>query len=413
MLPSRPRLGPIYTRRQRPCQERSSGYNPAISAEPRRGKESPKTMGAPLPSRPDDPARIVVVGPSWVGDAVMATPALRAIRGRFAGSEIVGVLRPGVAAALEGGPWFDRTIVFDPRGHDRARRSLAVWKNLRAGRFDLAILFPNSFRAAALAWLGGVPRRVGYARGGRSWLLTDRIEPPRTDRQQRVPTPIVGYYLEIARRLGGRADSLRTELYTTLDDERNADRAWEQLGLSAGDRVACLNTGGAFGPAKNWPIEHFVRLARRLADDAGLDVLVVCGPKEREAARAIVARADHRRVKGLDGLPLGIGLTKACIRRSCLLITTDSGPRHFAAPFGVPVITLFGPTHIAWTRTYHPQAVHLVRPVPCGPCQKRVCPEGHHRCMRELDPDAVFRAAERLIGPRHGRGGRAPSPSRG
>lgn len=345
------------------------------------------------------PARLVVFGPSWVGDAVMATPALRAIRGRFKSSEIVGVLRPTVASALEGGPWFDRSILFDPRSPDRSRRSTAVWRKLRAGRFDLAILFPNSFRAAALAWLGGVPRRVGYARGGRRWLLTDPIEPPRADRGSKVPTPIVGYYLEIARHLGCRSDSLRTELYTTVADERNADHARDQLGLNADARVVCLNTGGAFGPAKNWPIEHFVRLARRLADEADLNVLVLCGPNERDAARTIVARANHHRVKSLADLPPGIGLTKACIRRSTLLITTDSGPRHFAAPFGVPVITLFGPTHIAWTRTYHPQSVHLLRPVPCGPCQQRVCPEGHHRCMRELDPDAVFRAAEHLIGP--------------
>src|SRR5262249_340740 len=77
--------------------------------------------------------------------------------------------------------------------------------------------------------------------------------------------------------------------------------------------------------------------------------------------------------------------------------TTDSGPRHFAAAFQTPVITLFGPTHIAWTRTYHPQALHLFHPVDCGPCQRPVCPEGHHRCMRELTPDQVYQAALRML----------------
>ena len=94
---------------------------------------------------------------------------------------------------------------------------------------------------------------------------------------------------------------------------------------------------------------------------------------------------------------LSIGLTKACVRRSVLLITTDSGPRHFAAAFNTPVITLFGPTHINWTRTNHPQAWHVLHPVTCGPCQRPVCPEGHHRCMRELTPDAVFRVALRAL----------------
>ena len=102
-------------------------------------------------------------------------------------------------------------------------------------------------------------------------------------------------------------------------------------------------------------------------------------------------------LNSLAELDLGIGLTKASVRRSALLITTDSGPRHFAAAFGVPVLSLFGPTHIAWTRTYHPHAIHLRHPLPCGPCQKSVCPLGHHRCMRDLTPQVVYAAARRYL----------------
>jgi heptosyltransferase-2 len=110
-----------------------------------------------------------------------------------------------------------------------------------------------------------------------------------------------------------------------------------------------------------------------------------------------VALADHPSVVTLAELPLGIGLTKACVRRSELLITTDSGPRHFAAAFRTPVITLFGSTHVAWTRTYHSQAWHVFHPVPCGPCQRPVCPLGHHRCMRELTPESVLKVALRVL----------------
>jgi heptosyltransferase-2 len=341
--------------------------------------------------------RIVVFGPNWVGDAVMATPALRAIRRRYDGARIVGLLRPLVAAALEGGPWFDDHILFDPRSRKRELRTWGALRKLRAERFDLAILFPNSIRTAGLAWLGGVRERIGYARGGRGWLLTDRLDPPETQGATRVPTPIVEYYLELARHVGGVADSLRTELYTTAADEAAADRAWAALELVRHGRVVTLNTGGAFGPAKSWPAEHFGALARRLAVEDGVGVLVVCGPSEREAAREIVARAAHPSVVSLADQPLGIGLSKACIRRSALLVTTDSGPRHFATPFNVPVLTLFGPTHIAWTRSYHPMAVHVLHPVPCGPCQKRVCPLGHHQCMRALEPDKVYGIARRML----------------
>ena len=178
---------------------------------------------------------------------------------------------------------------------------------------------------------------------------------------------------------------------------RAADRAVALLGLSPGDPMVCLNTGGAFGPAKNWPTSHFARLARRLAEESGVQTLVLCGPRERDAAQEIVSLAGHPRVVSLANQELGVGLTKACVRRARLLITTDSGPRHFAAAFGTPVVTLFGPTHIAWTRTHHPQAWHMFHPVPCGPCQRPICPEGHHRCMRDLTPESVFRAASRVL----------------
>jgi heptosyltransferase-2 len=134
---------------------------------------------------------------------------------------------------------------------------------------------------------------------------------------------------------------------------------------------------------------------------------VLCGPGERELNRQIVAQAGIKGVHALADYPLSLGLTKACVRRADLLVTTDSGPRHFAAAFDRPVVTLFGPTHIAWTETFFPKAVHIQKQVSCGPCQKRVCPLDH-RCMTQLTPDEVFAAAQRLLArfppaPREGR----------
>src|SRR5262249_33085351 len=166
----------------------------------------------------------------------------------------------------------------------------------------------------------------------------------------------------------------------------------------------------AFGSAKHWDTEYFAVLARDLVDRRGSGVLVLCGPAERELARRIVALARRPGVCSLADRPLSLGLTKACVRWADLLITTDSGPRHFAAAFGRPVVTLFGPTHIAWTETYYPRALHLQKRVPCGPCQLRVCPLDH-RCMTELTPAEVFAAAAGLLA-RQGRpvGSGRPDP---
>ena len=341
---------------------------------------------------------VAVVCPNLIGDTVMATPTFRAIRAGFPSSRVVAVVKPGVSPVLDGGPWFDDRILFDPRSKDPSRRTAAVVARLRHERVDVAVLLPNSFRSALLVWRSGIGRRVGYARGGRSILLTDRLKPLRDARGRFTPTPIVDYYLALARRLGCPVDSLRTDLHTTPADERAADLALNALGIRPEAPFVCLNTGGAFGPAKAWPESHFATLARRLATESGVDVLVLCGPGERDAACRIVAGAEHPRVVSLADQAMSLGLSKACVRRSSLLVTTDSGPRHFAPAFDVPVLTLFGPTQIAWTRTYHPRSLHIVNPVDCGPCQKPVCPQGHHRCMRDLDPASVYRAAIRLLG---------------
>jgi len=344
---------------------------------------------------------ILVFCPNLVGDTVMATPAFRALRLGFPDARIVAVIKPKIAATLEGGTWFADRIGFDPRSKRPEERSLAVLRRLRRERSHLAVLFPNSVRSALMAFASGARRRVGYARGGRGWLLTDGLEPIRDGRGNFVPSPIVDAYLAITQALGCKGDGPHLDLHTTPGDECAADRAWQRLGLPEDRPVVALNTGGAFGPAKRWPEAHFATLARRLVDETDVGgVLVVCGPGERDAACAIVDLADRPNVVSLADEPMGLGLTKACIRRSSLLVTTDSGPRHFGVGFDVPTLGLFGPTHIAWTLTHHARSLHLHHPVPCGPCQKPVCPENHHRCLVDLSPAAVFRAARRILGGR-------------
>jgi heptosyltransferase-2 len=126
-------------------------------------------------------------------------------------------------------------------------------------------------------------------------------------------------------------------------------------------------------------------------------VLILCGPSERDDAKWIVNQAGHPAVISLASIQPSLGLTKAAIRSADLLVTTDSGPRHFAAAFGTPVVTLFGPTHIAWSETNYDRAEHLQLKLDCGPCQQRECPLKHHRCMRELTVDAVYAAVQRQI----------------
>jgi len=333
--------------------------------------------------------------PNWVGDVVMATPALRAVREHFPVARLLAVCRPYVAATIEGAPWFDNVILFDKKG-PRDRREVGVIRRLRRERVDAAVLFPNSFRSAAVAALGRCRRRIGFDRYGRGLLLTDALKPRRDSAGRIAPNPVIDEYNRLALALGTPDPGHRMELFTTPTDEAAADQVWAELGLNQLPEVIGLNNSGAFGAAKLWPAERFAALARDLADRRGCGVLVICGPSERASAREIVRLADRRQVVSLADRPVSLGLTKACVRRLDLFVTTDSGPRHFAAAFDRPVVSLFGPTFIEWTETYFGKGINLQKKVPCGPCQLRVCPLDH-RCMRELSEVEVLAASEDLL----------------
>jgi heptosyltransferase-2 len=340
--------------------------------------------------------KLAIFLPNWIGDVMMATPALRALRKRFPQAHVTGIMRPYVADVLAGKRWFDEALFYKPGANDRELRAWSLIHKLRHRKPDVAVLFPNSLSTALIACASGARDRVGYVRYGRGSLLTTKLFHPRR-RGNWLPTPGIDAYLQLASAMGCEWESPYMEAATTAQDEAAADRVWQKFQLPSGNEVVVLNSGGAFGAAKLWPTESFAELARMLAADLGRSVLVNCGPAEKPIAAEIVRLANHPRVVGLADEEVPIGLTKACIRRSRLLVTTDSGPRFFGVAFGVPTVSLFGPTHSAWSRTHVEHEICLSHEVPCGPCMKRVCPLGHHRCMRDLTVATVLAAVERQL----------------
>ena len=232
--------------------------------------------------------RIALFLPNWIGDVVMATPAIRAVRAHFPAARLLAVCRRYVAATIDGAPWFDDVILFDKAG-PRDRREVGVIRRLRRERVDAAVLFPNSFRSAAVSALGRCRRRVGFDRVGRGLLLTDALKPKRDAAGKRVPSPVIDDYNQLVRLLGVPDPGHRMELFTTPADEAAAAAVWQKFGLHRYRQVVGLNPGGAFGAAKHWP--HFAALARSLAGRRGVGVLVLCGPAEREIAREIATNA--------------------------------------------------------------------------------------------------------------------------
>jgi heptosyltransferase II len=379
---------------------------------------SPRSVGfAILRGVMIDPGKILVVQPSWVGDAVMATPALRAIRERYPSARIAYMMKRYVKPLYTGLPWADQLITYrSGKTTKKAGKGLFdLAGRLRSAKFDLAILLPNSFQTALVCKMANIPRVVGYDRDGRGFLLSDKLL-PRKEKGKFVPTPIVKYYMGLAHYLGSQGRDLSLKLFVTESERREAGDVLEKCGLArdierpaAGGKppLILLNPGAQFGTAKLWPAEYFTTLADRLIEELGATILISGAPRERRIVEAISRSMKHAPV---DLLSKGstLGTLKEIVRRCDLMITNDTGPRHIAAAFDVPVVTLFGPTHPEWTEINFPKERKLAVKVFCGPCQKKTCPLDH-RCMIRLTPAMVYEAAVQLLTQRDPAGADAPA----
>ncbi len=332
--------------------------------------------------------------PSWVGDAVMATPALRSIRDAMPGSFIGGLVRPGIDEVLAGTPFFDELHV--ERGAGMMGPKFVAAK-LRPRRYETALILANSFSSALTARIAGVPRRIGYARDARSLLLTDRLGAPKRDDGRWAPVPAVGYYLRAAAALTGRESTVpaRMELALTPEQEAASADVLARAGVGAEGAVAILNPGGN-DPAKRWPPERFAAIADYLHERHAMTVLVNGSPAEADVVSAVASHA-RAPVVQLPGLGLTLGSLKGVVRRCRIMVTNDTGPRHYAAAFGVPVVSLFGPTDPRWTTIPAPGGEELVLADPTLP-PSDVADDHPDRCrIDRIGVDRVLAAADRLL----------------
>ena len=342
----------------------------------------------------DEPQRILLVAPNRVGDLVMATPAFRAIRARFPKANLTAMVRPFLTELVEGTPWFDRVIA----GHGRREGLVSLVRAVartRRGKFDLAVLFPNSFRSALVARLGGCKRLAGYDRDGRGWLLTERAT-PRMEGGRFVPMPTIGYYLELAGKLGAATSDRRMELFVSETNRARAGEALRAAGLEEKRPLVLLSPGASYGPSKCWGAERFAHVAELLSGKLGAGVGVICALSEMEQAREITKLAECE-VSIVGEGKLGLGALKGAIERADAVITNDTGPRHIAAALGRAVVTIFGPTDPTWAEIGYERETAVRVETDCGPCQLPVCPKDH-RCMTRIEPERVFEETAKLLG---------------
>ncbi|HVS70296.1 MAG TPA: glycosyltransferase family 9 protein [Phycisphaerae bacterium] len=369
--------------------------------------------------------RIVVLMPTWLGDAVMATPFLRALAGRYPHARLAAVARPLAAPVLAGLPY-----IHEVHQADRANAA-ATHRWLRAGKFDLGIALPNAFRAAWTLFRARIPARLGYARDGRTFLLTHTLDPARRTPEQRraddrkaaaihqisrehgrlvkvkigspfQPMPAIAYYLALAEYLGApEGTDRRMELVVTAQEAQEAESVLEAVGVPSEALLITVVPGANFGSSKCWPPERFGALADALIEKYDAHIAIAGSPAEKELLQTIRTSAKRReRVHAVSqyaqGKGMSLGAVKQLVKRSTLMVCNDTGPRHFAAALNVPTVTLFGPTDPRWAETYHARERIVRIDVPCGPCQLKKCPIDH-RCLQGISVGMVLEAAECVL----------------
>lgn len=335
--------------------------------------------------------RILVRATNWVGDAVMSIPALQALREEFSAAHIAILAKPWVADLYGREPFCDEIIEFDASSGVRGLVERArMARNLRKRAFQLAVVLPNSFDSAAVTWAAGIPTRIGFARDGRSWLLTDAIPIPE---QGQIPSHQRFYYLELLKRSGLiRAYPLDVGIRLSgamAAAEKGHERFRE---LSVSEPVVGVSPGAAFGGAKRWLPERFAHAAVKLAIECDGTVAVFGSKQEQDVCARVWQAVQSAGVRCIDlsgrtSLGAFIEMAAACD----LYLTNDSGPMHIASALGVPTVIVFGPTEERETGPTGDRFRIVREPVECSPCLLRECPIDH-RCMTRVSTERVVEA---------------------
>lgn len=325
--------------------------------------------------------RILVIAPSWIGDAVLAQPMFRRLHERHAGL-VLDVLAPPWTQPLFACMPEVHAAIAAPFGHGELalKRRYALGRSLAAHRYEQAIVLPNSFKSALIPWFAGIPVRSGYVGEVRWGLLND------ARRLDRLALPLMAERFALLAENAGEPVRRPLGAARLTIDNTQCTATLAKLGLAPVRPVAVLCPGAEFGPAKRWPPAYFAELARMLVA-SGLDVWLAGSAKDA----AIGGEIEHLSNNSCVNLCGKTSLAEVIDLLSCatLVVSNDSGLMHVAAALDKPLVAIFGSSSPAFTPPQSARAKIVRLGLPCSPCFKRVCPLGHFNCMRQLAPQQV------------------------
>lgn len=332
--------------------------------------------------------KILVRGTNWVGDAVMTIPALRELRRIFPDARIMLFTRSWAEGIFRDAALFDEILTFD-KSRSKIKDAIIQAKELKKHNFDLAVLFPNSFETALVAKLAKIPRRFGYAKESRSFLLTDSVEIPAWKNERHEVFYYLNLVAEIEQEYFARKTVLENEqrinLQVSAERREAARKILETSGVDLSKITVALGVGSTNSRAKRWQAESYAKLNDLLQIELNVNVILVGAKDEAEVSGEVLAKSQKKPIilTGKTNLAEAV----AVLSEVDLLVSNDMGLAHIAPATGTKTIVIFGPTN---ERTTQPIGSEIIRKnVDCAPCMLRDCPIDH-RCMTQISPEEVF-----------------------
>lgn len=346
-------------------------------------------------------AKVLVVGPNWLGDCVMAEPVVRQLIQEREDLQVTVMVPESLQGVFADHPQIQSVFPYQNKGrHAGWLGRTRLWADLREQGFEAAVLLRNSFGAALDASRAGIPHRIGYASFPRTWFLTQGLERPH-DAKERHRTQL---YLDLLAPLGIEAQRSDPQVYLAPEKKEAGLALIHSEGGDFSSPLVALHVSATYGPAKMWGVKRFAALADRFVEDHQATILFLGTREEEETISEVISFMDQAgaredAVRNLAGKTRDIQTLGAVFAHCDLVVGNDSGPVHLAAALGVPTIAIYGSTSSDHTGIQGPKVQNIWEHFDCSPCFKRECPkEDYMACMDAVPVARAYNAGRDLLG---------------
>ncbi len=337
------------------------------------------------------PDRILVKEVNWLGDLVMSLPALRAIRRSWPDAHLAVLIKKELASFFDGASWLDEVIPYSVgRGLSGFMDRRRIVAEIRRRKFDLGVLFPNSFESALWIAMAGIKRRAGFVADARGALLTLKASPPPESLERHQ----VNYWLSMLRETGVTSGTEDGDFAIKLDVHvPNRERMLKWLAANrrrVESPIFAIAPAAAYGPAKEWPAARYAALIDLIAQRDDAEVCLVGAPSERAKCDEVVAMSKSGAIVAAGATNIGelIALLSLCDG----FIGNDSGCAHIAGALELPTVVIFGSTNPDRTRPLGSKTRVIYHKLECSPCLARTCRFGHYNCLNQVNPPELLDA---------------------